>query len=62
MHGIVEERAGKGTRGTLRYIFDRFHESLEFKELAIDTQGDYRRYADSIANYLRKDWSKLSSV
>ncbi|MGW8277037.1 site-specific integrase [Xanthomonas axonopodis] len=62
LHGIIEERAGKGMRGTLRYLFDRFHESLEFKELATDTQDDYKRYANSIADYLRKDGSKLGSV
>lgn len=55
LHAIAESRLRGDVRGTLRYLFDRFHEASEFKELQHDTQKDYRRYADTLANYVRKD-------
>ncbi|OLK00124.1 integrase [Xanthomonas oryzae pv. oryzae] len=62
LHAIAESRLRGDVRGTLRYLFDRFHEASEFKELQHDTQKDYRRYADTLANYVRKDGSKLGGV
>ncbi|PPV04052.1 hypothetical protein XbrCFBP1976_21415 [Xanthomonas bromi] len=46
----------------MRYLFNRFHEAGEFKELQRDRQKDCRRYADTLAHYVRKDGSKLGSV
>ncbi|HFF3032310.1 TPA: tyrosine recombinase XerC [Stenotrophomonas maltophilia] len=54
LHAIVESLTTGQQRGTVRYLFDRFHESSEFRELSLDTQDDYKRYADSLANYVRK--------
>jgi len=41
LHAIVEAQLSGHQRGTLRYLFDRFHESMEIKELTLGTQGDY---------------------
>lgn len=62
LHAIVESLTTGQRRGTVRYLFDRFHESSEFKELSVDSQADYRRYADSLANYVRKDGTPFGSM
>ena len=40
LHRIMEQRSGIDRR-TLRYLAKQFHESAQFKELAIKTQQDY---------------------
>lgn len=62
LHAIVESRRVGATAGTLRYLFNRFHESSEFKELTTGTQDDYRYYADTLAGYVRRDGSRLGDV
>lgn len=62
LHAIVESLTTGQQRGTVRYLFDRFHESSEFKELSLESQADYRRYADSLANYIRKDGTTFGSM
>lgn len=62
LHAIVEAQVNGQQRGTLRYLFDRFHESMEFKELTIGTQADYRRYAEALSAYVRRDGSNLGDV
>lgn len=62
MHAIVEAQVDGQRRGTLRYLLDRFDESMEFKELTIGTQSDYRRYADALAAYVRRDGTNLGDV
>lgn len=62
LHAIVEAQVLGHRRGTLRFLFDRFHESMEFRELSTDTQDDYRRYADALASYIRRDGSALGDV
>lgn len=62
LHAIVEAQLLGRQRGSLRYLFDRFHESMEFRELTIGTQGDYRRYASMLAGYIRRDGTTLGDV
>jgi site-specific recombinase XerC len=62
LHAVVEAQLLGDRRGTLRFLFDRFHESMEFRELSTDTQDDYRRYAVALASYACKDGSALGDV
>ncbi|WP_164274852.1 integrase [Stenotrophomonas sp. B1-1] len=62
LHAIMETITTGQQRGTVRYLFDRFHESSEFKELALETQADYKRYANSLANYIRKDGTLFGNM
>jgi hypothetical protein len=62
LHAIIEARSTGQQRGTVRYLFDRFHESSEFKELTKGSQDDYRRYADQLAGYIRKDGTRFGSM
>ncbi|HHA2559694.1 TPA: integrase, partial [Stenotrophomonas maltophilia] len=62
LHAIVEEmRTGAG-RGTLRFLFDRYHESSDFKRLAAGTRRNYEGYAEVLATYVRKDGTSLGSI
>lgn len=62
LHAIVEEmRTGVG-RGTLRFLFDRYHESSDFKRLAAGTRKNYEGYAEVLATYVRKDGTPLGSI
>jgi len=43
---IMEQRAGKAARGTVRYVSDAFMESTEWKALSADTHRDYTIHAE----------------
>ncbi|WP_235567568.1 MULTISPECIES: integrase [unclassified Lysobacter] len=62
LHAIVEVAAGGDVRGTLTYVCGQFEKSTEFKELAKETQRDYRWCADTAKEYVLKDGSKLGQM
>lgn len=62
LHAIMEERRSGTARGTLRFLFERFHESTEFRGLGPGSQKNYRAAAEVLANYVRKDGTLLGSV
>jgi site-specific recombinase XerC len=62
LHAIMEERRTGTARGTLRFLFERFHESTEFKDLGTGSQKNYRAAAEVLANYVRKDGTLLGGV
>ena len=62
LHAIVEKRLTGQTRGTLTYLVDRFIESTEFRELAIDTQRDYRWCGELATGYVLSNGTKLGDM
>jgi site-specific recombinase XerC len=62
LHAMVEERSSGVARGTLRFLFDRYHASSAFKELATGTRKNYLSYAEVLANYVRKDGTLLGAM
>jgi len=62
LHAIMEESRSGTARGTLRFLFERFHESTEFKGLGLGSQKNYRAAAAVLADYVRKDGTLLGSV
>ena len=59
LHAIMETRAGRNPRGTIAYVAEKFHQSLEFFELKRRTQEDYKWLAQQACSYVLKDGSKL---
>ena len=62
LHAIVEVAAGGEARGTLRYLFKRFKQSTEFKELALETRRGYTWCGDTACDYVLKDGAKLGDM
>lgn len=54
LHALIESRNGGATRGTIAFVIDQFHASLDFKQLATSTQKHYRDYAKAIKVYPTK--------
>lgn len=62
LHAIVEELGAGAARGTLRFLFDRYHQSSDFRGLAAGTRKNYEGHAEVLANYVRKDGTLLGSM
>lgn len=54
LHAIIESRKGGSPKGTIAYVLDRFHASLDFKQLASTTRSHYEDYAAAINAYPAK--------
>lgn len=55
LHAITEARAGAATRGTLASVMTLFHDSLEFKQLSMNTRRHYGDYMEAIKVYRLKN-------
>lgn len=62
LHAIIEEQRTGTARGTLRFLFERYQESSDFRRLAKGTRKNYSSYAEVLATYLRKDGTPLGSM
>ena len=51
LHAIMEERRGGPAKGSVAFVLDAFHASLEFKALAPSTRAHYADYAKAIKAY-----------
>lgn len=54
LHAIAEARAGAPGKGTVAFVLDVFHASLEYRALAASTREHYRQYAAAIKAYPTK--------
>lgn len=62
LHAIAEQRSGMAVRGTIAYIIDQRHQSLEFQGLASTTKAHYEDYAEAIKAYRLKNGMKLGDL
>lgn len=54
LHAIMEERAGSAAKGTVAFVLDAYHGSIEYKKLAASTKAHYEDYAKAIKAYPSK--------
>ena len=54
LHAIMETRQGGLAKGTIAYVLEAFHGSLDFRELASSTKSHYEDYRNAITAYPAK--------
>ena len=62
LHAIAEQRDGGPARGTIAYVLDLYHGSLQFKELAPTTKQHYDDYRAAIKAHRLKNGSTLGEL
>lgn len=62
LHAIVEARDTPAGKGSLRFVLNAFHGSLDFQRLAKRTQSDYKSYAEQLCAYKLRNGVELGDL
>lgn len=62
LHSIIEARETPSGKGSLKFVLDAFHDSLDFKRLGKRTQDDYKAYGKQICAYTLRNGVELGGL